>query len=41
LQAVHKKLQAELKATLESFVVKCDNRFSIENFKYVTEELGN
>jgi len=35
------KIQTDLRTKLEGLVVEVDNRFSIENFDYVTTELGS
>ena len=40
-ELVTERIQHDIKAKLESYVIECDNKFSLDNFEYVTKELGN
>ena len=35
------KISSDLKLKLESYFIESDNQFSLKNFDYITQELGN
>lgn len=38
-KTIKEKIAADLKSKLESHIVEIDNRFSIENFEYCTNDI--